>query len=304
MADRTSADTAPTALTAPNTKPADAESERLRQDATRGANWKRWGPYLSERQWGTVREDYSPDGDCWDYFPHDHARSRAYRWGEDGLLGISRPRVPALLRAGPVERQGPDPQGTAVRPHRRRGQPRRGRQGVYFYLDSTPTHSYMKGLYKYPQAEFPYDRLVDENRRAAKKRAGVRDHRHRRLRRATATSTCRPSTPRPAPNDILIRITVANRGAGGGRRFTCCRRSGSATPGRGAARTKAARSSRGIAQDGPDGGRGRPPDARAASGSRSSPRRGATGPRRRCSSPRTRPTSSALLRRPEHRAST
>ena len=70
----------------------DPESQRLREDADRQRNWKRWGPYLSERQWGTVREDYSADGDCWDYFPHDHARSRAYRWGEDGLLGITRPR--------------------------------------------------------------------------------------------------------------------------------------------------------------------------------------------------------------------
>ncbi len=108
----------------------DAEQRRLEEDAQRKANWKRWGPYLSERQWGTVREDYSADGDCWNYFPHDHARSRAYRWGEDGLLGIHRPRVPAVLRARALERPRPDPQGAPVRPDRSRGQPRRGRQGV------------------------------------------------------------------------------------------------------------------------------------------------------------------------------
>ena len=107
-----------------------AERTRLAADARREKNWKRWGPYLSERQWGTVREDYSPDGDCWDYFPHDHARSRAYRWGEDGLARHHRPRVPAVFRAGAVERQGSDPQGAALRPDRPRGQSRRGREGV------------------------------------------------------------------------------------------------------------------------------------------------------------------------------
>src|SRR5476649_1759863 len=105
------------------------ESARLAEDAARTKNWKRWGPYLSERQWATVREDYSPHGTCWDYFPHDHARSRAYRWGEDGLL---KERLYGLT--GSEGNHGEDP------------------KELYYYLDSTPTHSWMRGLYKYPQA--------------------------------------------------------------------------------------------------------------------------------------------------------
>ena len=95
-----------------------AERDRVRTD---NAAWTRWGPYLSERAWGTVREDYSADGDAWDYLPHDHARSRAYRWNEDGLAGICDDKGRALLRAGPLERARPDPQGAPVRPDRHRG---------------------------------------------------------------------------------------------------------------------------------------------------------------------------------------
>ena len=144
---------------------ADAEADRLRDAAARRAHWKRWGPYLSERAWGTVREDYSADGDAWHYFPHDHARSRAYRWNEDGLAGICdrhqlicfalalwNGRDPILKErlfglTGPQGNHGEDV------------------KEYYFYLDSTPTHSYMKWLYKYPQAAFPYARLVEENAR-------------------------------------------------------------------------------------------------------------------------------------------
>ena len=143
----------------------DAESQRLQEDAMRKRNWKRWGPYLAERQWGTVREDYSPWGGCWDYFTHDQARSRAYRWGEDGLLGITdrqarlcfalalwNGRDPILKErlfglTGPEGNHGEDV------------------KELYYYLDSTPTHSYMKALYKYPQAAFPYADLVAENAR-------------------------------------------------------------------------------------------------------------------------------------------
>ena len=145
-----------------------AERARLAEDSTRGKNWKRWGPYLSERQWGTVREDYSPDGDCWNYFPHDHARSRAYRWGEDGLLGI-------------CDRQGRLCFGLALwngQDHILKERlfglgTKEGNHGedvkeCYFYLDSTPTHSYLKALYKYPQRAFPYDLLVEENRRRSR----------------------------------------------------------------------------------------------------------------------------------------
>ena len=109
---------------------ASAERARLAEDARGAARWKLWGPYLSERQWGTVREDYSPYGNAWDYFSHDQARSRAYRWGEDGIAGISDAQPAAVPRAGFVERPRPDPEGAAVRPDQRRRQSRRGRQGA------------------------------------------------------------------------------------------------------------------------------------------------------------------------------
>ena len=141
------------------------ERDRLAESDRNESPWRRWGPYLSERQWGTVREDYSPGGTAWDYFPHDMARSRAYRWGEDGLAGVSddqqllcfsvalwNGRDPILKErlfglAGPEGNHGEDV------------------KELYYYLDNTPTHSYMKMLYKYPQAEFPYARLVEEDRR-------------------------------------------------------------------------------------------------------------------------------------------
>src|SRR5262249_35821609 len=144
------------------------ESLRLQDDADRKKNWKRWGPYLSERQWGTVREDYSPDGTCWDYFPHDHARSRAYRWGEDGLLRIS-DREGRLCFALSLW-NGKDPilkerMFGLTGPEGNHGE---DVKECYYYLDSTPTHSYMKALYKYTQHEFPYTRLVEENRHRGK----------------------------------------------------------------------------------------------------------------------------------------
>jgi Glycosyl hydrolase family 63 C-terminal domain len=141
------------------------EDQRLEEDRTRKKYWKRWGPYLSERQWGTVREDYSPGGTAWEYFPHDHARSRAYRWGEDGIGGISDRHQ--MICFGLAMWNGRDP----ILKERLFGLT--GNQGnhgedvkeYYFYQDSTPTHSYMRMLYKYPQAEFPYTRLVEENGR-------------------------------------------------------------------------------------------------------------------------------------------
>jgi len=141
------------------------EDQRLEETRTRKTYWKRWGPYLSERQWGTVREDYSPYGTAWEYFPHDHARSRAYRWGEDGIGGISDRHQ--MICFGLAMWNGRD----HILKERLFGLT--GHQGnhgedvkeYYFYLDSTPTHSYMQMLYKYPQAEFPYDALVAENAR-------------------------------------------------------------------------------------------------------------------------------------------
>ena len=188
-----------------------AERQRLAEDASREKNWKRWGPYLSERQWGTVREDYSEGGDAWNYFPHEHARSRAYRWGEDGLLGIT-DREGRLCFALALwnERDhilkerlfgltnGEGNHGEDVKEH-------------YFYLDSTPTHSYMKALYKYPQDEFPYQRMLEESRRRGKfdpefelSDTGIFDaRRYFDVFAEYANGT---------PNDILIRLTVANRG--------------------------------------------------------------------------------------------
>ena len=191
--------------------PQDAESKRLVEDAKRRKNWKRWGPYLAERQWGTVREDYSADGSSWTYFPHEHARSRAYRWGEDGLLGICdrqcrlcfalalwNGRDPILKErlfglTGPEGNHGEDV------------------KEQYFYLDSTPTHSYMKALYKYPQAEFPYAQLVAESARRSRRQreyeledTGVFDE--NRYFDVTAEYA------KAGPDDVLICISVTNRG--------------------------------------------------------------------------------------------
>jgi len=187
------------------------EERRLVEAQDRTANWKRWGPYLSERQWGTVREDYSANGDVWEYFTHDQARSRAYRWGEDGLLGIT-DRECRLCFALALW-NGKDP----ILKERLFGLT--GPQGnhgedvkeCYFYLDSTPTHSYMKALYKYPQAEFPYAHLVEESRRRTRLDpeyelldTGIfKEGRYFDVLVEYAKST---------PNNILVRITVANRG--------------------------------------------------------------------------------------------
>jgi hypothetical protein len=191
--------------------PAQAETARLRDDLKRVANWKRWGPYLADRQWGTVREDYSADGDCWGYFPHDHARSRAYRWGEDGLLGITDRQC--RLCFGLALWNGADP----ILKERLFGLTNtQGNHGedvkeCYFYLDSTPTHSYMKALYKYPQTAFPYDQLLQENARR-----GPTDPEFE-ITDTNAFADNRyfdvfAEYAKAGPNDICIRITVANRG--------------------------------------------------------------------------------------------
>eukprot|EP00048_Salpingoeca_helianthica_P012878 m.189722 g.189722 ORF g.189722 m.189722 type:complete len:1040 (+) comp15433_c0_seq4:243-3362(+) len=142
----------------------DCESTRLAEDATREKNWKRWGPYLSERQWGTVREDYSPDGACWGYFPHDHARSRAYRWGEDGLLGICDRECRLCFGVALWNNKDPILKERLFGLTGPEGNHGEDCKELYYYLDSTPTHSYMRALYKYPQAEFPYAALVETNR--------------------------------------------------------------------------------------------------------------------------------------------
>jgi hypothetical protein len=171
----------------------DAEQARLREARTHNVPWKKWGPYLSERQWGTVREDYSPNGDAWNYFSHDQARSRAYRWGEDGIAGISDHRQ--LLCFAVALWNGRDP----ILKERLFGLTNaEGNHGedvkeCYFYLDSTPTHSYMKFLYKYPHREFPYSDLVLENRNFAIRGRGraSRRPRHRSNRRDRSRSPLR-----------------------------------------------------------------------------------------------------------------
>ncbi len=188
-----------------------AEQLRLNDSANRNANWQRWGPYLSERQWGTVREDYSPNQDAWSYFPHDHARSRAYRWGEDGLLGICdrecrlcfsiacwNGKDPILKErlfglTGPEGNHGEDVKEN------------------YYYLDSSPTHSYMRGLYKYPQAEFPYVPLVKINERRT-----LQDLEYELADSGVFADEryfdCEIEYAKAAPDDILIRVTFTNRG--------------------------------------------------------------------------------------------
>jgi hypothetical protein len=187
------------------------ETRRLVQDAKRQKNWKRWGPYLSERQWGTVREDYSPYGDCWSFFPHDHARSRAYRWGEDGLLGITDRECRLCFALALWNGKDPILKERLFGLTGPEGNHGEDVKECYYYLDSTPTHSYMKALYKYPQAEYPYARLVEENRRRGRLDpeyelidTGVFDgHRYFDVFIEYAKA---------GENDILARITVANRG--------------------------------------------------------------------------------------------
>src|SRR6201987_386928 len=188
-----------------------AEERRLEESRERKRHWKRWGPYLSERQWGTVREDYSEGGTAWDYFPHDQARSRAYRWGEDGLGGIS-DRHQKICFAVALW-NGADP----ILKERLSGLTgNEGNHGedvkeYYFYLDSTPTHSYMKFLYKYPQREFPYRDLVETNMRRS------RDDFEYALLDTGVFDSDRyfdvfVEYAKGDPEDILIRVTIHNRG--------------------------------------------------------------------------------------------
>ena len=150
-----------------------AEHQRLSEDDRREVNWKRWGPYLSERQWGTVREDYSADGNVWSYFTHDESRSRAYRWGEDGLLGWCDREC--RLCFGVALWNGKD----SILKERLFGlNGHEGNHGedvkeIYHYLDSTPTHSYAKALYRYPLEAYPYEKLVEEGRGRSVGGAGV-----------------------------------------------------------------------------------------------------------------------------------
>jgi len=141
-----------------------AEQKRLEEARSAGIPWKKWGPYLSERQWGTVREDYSDNGDAWNSFSHDQARSRAYHWGEDGLAGISDDKQRLCFAVALWNGKDPIIKERLFGLTNSEGNHGEDVKEYYFYLDSTPTHSYMKYLYKYPQAAYPYDELVRKNR--------------------------------------------------------------------------------------------------------------------------------------------
>jgi hypothetical protein len=188
-----------------------AEAIRLEEKHRRSQNWKRWGPYLSERQWGTVREDYSADSNCWQYFPHDHARSRAYRWGEDGLLGWCDRECRLCFALCLWNEKDPILKERLFGLTNEEGNHGEDVKECYFYLDATPTHSYQKALYKYPQAEFPYRQLVEENRRRSRNDpefelidTGIFNQNH--------YFDIFIEYAKGAPNDILIRITAVNRG--------------------------------------------------------------------------------------------
>lgn len=188
------------------------EGQRLREDSARQANWKRWGPYLSERQWGTVREDYSPGGECWGYFPHDQAASRAYRWGEDGLLGITDRECRLCFALALWNGKDPILKERLFGLTGPEGNHAEDVKEAYYYLDSTPTHSYLHSLYKYPQSEFPYERLIRENRDRLRSApefeiedSGVFDNGH--------YFDVEAEYAKASPDDLLIRITLSNRGA-------------------------------------------------------------------------------------------
>jgi hypothetical protein len=187
------------------------EDQRLEEARARKKHWKRWGPYLSERQWGTVREDYSPGGTAWEFFPHDHARSRAYRWGEDGIGGISDRHQ--MICFGLALWNGRDPllKERLFGVTGNEGNHGEDVKEYYFYLDCTPTHSYMRMLYKYPQAEFPYARLVEESRRRG------REEPEFELLNTGVFSENRYfdvffEYAKANVEDILIKITAVNRG--------------------------------------------------------------------------------------------
>ena len=187
-----------------------AEGKRLLAVA-RGEDWRRWGPYLSERQWGTVREDYSPGGTAWEYFPHDHARSRAYRWGEDGLAGFADDKLRWCLALALWNGADPILKERLFGLTNAQGNHGEDVKELYYFLDGTPTHSYMRMLYKYPQAAFPYDRLIQENAaRTAQERefelvdTGIFDERRYF---DVAIEYAKAST-----DDILMQVTLHNRG--------------------------------------------------------------------------------------------
>jgi hypothetical protein len=191
---------------------ASREHARLQEIREQGVPWRRWGPYLSERQWGTVREDYSANGDAWNYFTHDQARSRAYRWGEDGIGGICDEAMQLCFALAFWNEQDPILKERMFGLTNSEGNHGEDVKEYYFYLDSTPTHSYMRALYKYPQAAYPYEDLVGTNGKRGRQEleyelldTGVFDD--------DRYFDIFVEYAKAGPDDLLVRISVANRGA-------------------------------------------------------------------------------------------
>jgi hypothetical protein len=188
-----------------------AESSRL-AEIRKGVRWRRWGPYLSERQWGTVREDYSERGTAWEYFPHDHARSRAYRWGEDGIAGFADDQALICLALALWNGRDPILKERLFGLTNSEGNHGEDVKELYYYLDATPTHSYMRMLYKYPQAAFPYRALIEENRRR-----GMAEPEFELLDTGVFADDryfdVEIEYAKADPDDLLMRITIRNRAA-------------------------------------------------------------------------------------------
>ena len=189
------------------------EKQRLADHNAGKEKWHLWGPYVSERQWGTVREDYSPGGTAWDYFPHDHARSRAYRWGEDGIAGISDDKQRLCLALALWNGRDPILKERLFGLTNAEGNHGEDVKELYYYLDATPTHSYLKMLYKYPQLEFPYAQLVGEN---ARRKADGSQPEFELLDTGIFDDDRYFDVfiehAKAAPEDLLMRVTVHNRG--------------------------------------------------------------------------------------------
>src|SRR5258708_23611826 len=187
------------------------EEIRLGESQRREKHWKRWGPYLSERAWGTVREDYSPHGNAWEYFPHDHARSRVFRWNEDGLAGICDRHQLICFSVALWNEHDPILKERLFGLTGNEGNHGEDVKEYYFYLDSTPTHSYMNYLYKYPQAAYPYAKLVDTSRSRSRQEfeyelldTGIFDQ--------NRYFDVFVEYAKKSPEDTLIQITIHNRG--------------------------------------------------------------------------------------------
>ncbi|MEL7330972.1 MAG: glucosidase [Cyanobacteria bacterium J06560_2] len=187
------------------------EHSRLQAHQQQAANWKKWGPYLSERQWGTVREDYSPNGEAWDYFTHDQARSRAYRWGEDGILGICDDQQRLCFALSMWNGQDPILKERFYGLTGNQGNHAEDLKEYYFYLDSTPTHSYMKALYKYPQTEFPYQHLIEKNQERDRTQPEY-ELIDTGIFAGDRYFDVQVEYAKAGANDVLIRISITNRG--------------------------------------------------------------------------------------------